>query len=136
MSGVRFLYDDGIEVEHGGPGGCVFFGERGELHIDRGHLASQPEEIVKTPLGEGDVRIERSPGHHRNWLDCLLSRQRPVADVEIGARTVAFPLLGNLAYWYGQRLKWDPQRWRFADESHNAWLDRPRREPWPLPSLD
>ena len=37
-------------------------------------------------------------GHHRNWLDCIRSRNRPLADVEIGARSVAITILGNLAY--------------------------------------
>ena len=34
---------------HGGPSGCVFHGENGTLHIDRGRLTSDPEEIVKAP---------------------------------------------------------------------------------------
>ncbi|MGO8898485.1 MAG: hypothetical protein ACLQU5_09060 [Isosphaeraceae bacterium] len=41
-------------------------------------------------------------GHHRNWLDCIRSRKRPLADVEIGARSVAITILGNLAYWNGR----------------------------------
>jgi len=135
-SGVRYVYDGGLEIVHGGPGGCVFEGASGELRIDRGHLSSQPEWITKEPLGEKDVRLFRSPGHHRNWIDCILSRESPVAPVEAGARTVTVIHLGNLAYWNHRKLRWDPKAWRFVgDEEANRWLDRDRRDPWKLPAV-
>jgi predicted dehydrogenase len=135
--GVKYTYEDGVEVEHvRGPDGCEFFGAEGSLHITRGRLSSNPERIAKDPLGEQDVHLYESPGHHRNWLDCVRSRKRPVADVEAGARTVAMIHLGNLAYWNHREIAWDPKAWRFAgDEPAPAsWLDRERREPWGLPS--
>ncbi len=59
-----------------------------------------------------------------------------MADVEIGARSVTLCHLGNLAYWYGRRLRWDPKNWKFIDDDEaNAWLDRPRRDPWQLPEV-
>ena len=106
------------------------------LRIDRDHLSSDPLAIVKEPLGAKDVHLERFPGHHRNWLDCIRSRKRPLADVEIGARSVAITILGNLAYWNGRRLRWDPARWEFVDDLEaNRWLDRERRDPWQLPAI-
>jgi predicted dehydrogenase len=134
-SGVRFIYETGVEMIHGGTSGCTFHGENGTLHIDRGRLASDPDEIVKTPLGEDDVHLPKSPGHHRNWLDCIKSRQPPVAEVEKGARTVSIVHLGNLAYWNHKRLKWNPQQWRFTDAADNHLLDRKRRDPWQLPDV-
>jgi len=134
--GVKYVYASGVEMFHGGPGGCVFEGTEGKLHIDRGHLSSEPESIVKEPLGENDVHLYKSPGHHRDWLDSIRSRQRPVADVEIGARSVTVCHLGNLAYWNRRKLRWDPQAWRFVDdEEANGWLDRERRDPWQLPEV-
>lgn len=135
-SGVRYRYDEGVEIEHGGKSGCVFHGANGTLHIDRGVLTSEPEEIVKTPLGENDVKLPTSPGHHRNWIDCIKSRERPVADVEIGARTVTTIHLGNLAYWHHKPFRWDPKKWEFVDPDDNQWLDYSRRAPWLLPLID
>jgi predicted dehydrogenase len=133
-SGVRYIYENGIEMTHGGPGGCVFTGTAGKLRIDRGHLSSEPESIVKEPLGEKDVHLYESPGHHRDWINCIRSRKRPVAEVEIGARSVAIPLLGNLAYQHRKKLRWDPGKWTFVgDEEAVKWLDRERRDPWKLP---
>src|SRR5438270_6022338 len=51
-SGVKFIYANGVVMTHGGPGGCSFVGTEGKLHIDRGVLTSEPESIVKEPLGE------------------------------------------------------------------------------------
>jgi hypothetical protein len=70
----------------------------------------------------------------RNWLDCIKSRQRPVADVEIGHRSATVCHLGNIARWSGRRLRWDPVQEKFPDDSEaNAYLDRPRRKPYELP---
>jgi len=135
-SGVTFRYANGIEMIHGGPQGCTFEGSEGTLHIGRGVLESEPKEIIEEPLGEDDVHLFRSPGHHRNWLDCIRSRQRPVADVEVGARSVTVCHLGNLAYWHRRRLQWDPKNWQFVgDDEANEWLDYPRRDPWQLPAV-
>jgi len=135
-TGVKFIYANGIEMIHGGPSGCVFHGERGTLHIDRGRLTSDPEEIVKTPLSEDEYHIEKSPGHHRNWLDCIKTREKPNADVEKGARTVTIIHLGNQAYWNQKTLEWDPKKWSFKDNGDQKLMDVERRDPWKLPELD
>jgi len=135
--GVKYVYANGIEMTHvREPGGCVFTGTQGTLHVDRGWLSSEPSSIVDTPLGENDVHLYESPGHHRDWIDCIRSRKRPIADVEIGARSVAITILGNLAYWNHRKLRWDPKQWEFVDDSEaRLWMDRERREAWPLPTV-
>jgi predicted dehydrogenase len=133
-TGVIYRYANGIEMQHGEPSGCVFTGDRGKIHIDRGLLMSDPPDLIKEPLGASEKSLFKSPGHHRNWIDCIRSRQLPLCDVEIGARTAAIIQLGNLAYWHGRRLKWNPQRWEFeGDREANGWRDRERRDPWVLP---
>jgi hypothetical protein len=142
------VYANGIEMEDvRQPGGCVFYGENGKLHIDREKLTSEPESIATDPIGEKEVHLRRpaahgaanaaeSPGHHRDWIDCMRSRKHPICDVEIGARSAAVCHLGNLAYWHHRELVWDPARWRFVNDAHaDTWLDRPRREPWQLPRI-
>ncbi|MGC8640729.1 MAG: Gfo/Idh/MocA family protein [Isosphaeraceae bacterium] len=134
--GVIYRYASGVVMVHGGPSGCTFTGDKGTLRIDRNHLTSDPASIVKKPLEAKEVHLEKSPGHHRNWIDCIRSRTRPVADVEIGARSVAITILGNLAYWNHRPLRWDPVKWEFTgDPVANRWLDRERRDPWQLPTI-
>ena len=134
--GVRYIYSNGVEMEHGGPGGCTFHGENGTMRIDRGKLESTSTEIVDQPLADDEVHLPKSPGHHRNWIDCIKDRTAPVAEVEKGARTVTIIHLGNLAYLHHKRLKWDPHKWEFADEADNHLMDRERRDPWQLPEVD
>ena len=135
-TGVKFVYANGVEMFHGGPSGCTFEGTEGKLYIDRGRLTSEPESIAKEPLVDKDVHLFKSPGHHRNWLDCIRSRERPVADVEVGARSVTVCHLANLAYWNRRKLRWDPKNWTFiGDKEANTWRDRARRAPWQLPKV-
>jgi predicted dehydrogenase len=134
--GVRYVYANGVEVIHGPSGGIQFIGTDGEITVNRGTLSSKPEEIIKQPLGEKDVHLYQSPGHQRDWLNCVRSRKRPICDVEIGARSVTVCHLGNLAYWNHRKLRWDPKTWQFVDDAEaNKWLDRERRDPWQLPKV-
>jgi predicted dehydrogenase len=131
--GVKFIYSNGVEIIHGGPSGLTIVGANGVISVDRDHLTSIPEKIAKEPLGEKDVRLFESPGHHRNWLDCIRTREKPICDIEIGAGSVTVCHLGNLAYWNDRRLRWDPKAWQFRDDPEaNTWLDCPRRDPWKL----
>jgi predicted dehydrogenase len=143
QKGVKYLYANGVVVVHGDqyePGknvnGVAFIGENGKIFVNRGFLASEPADIIKTPLGDKDTPLYKSPGHQRDWLNCLKTRKRPICDVEVGARSVTVCHLGNLAYWNHKKLKWDPAKWQFLDdEEANKWLDRARRDPYQLPSV-
>ena len=132
--GARFIMPNGVEITHGGASGVVFTGTRGMLRVDRGVLFSNPKELIQDPLADSEVHLLKSPGHHRNWLDCIKSRERCLCDVEIGARSNQYTQLGNLAYWHGRKLKWDPVKWKFpGDKEANTWLDYERRPQWKLP---
>jgi predicted dehydrogenase len=141
--GLTYVYANGVTVIHADeyePGkkvnGLAFIGSDGKVFVNRGYLASDPADIIKQPLGAHDVRLYRSPGHQRDWIECIRSRRRPIADVEIGARSVTVCHLGNLAYWNHRKLRWDPQHWQFVgDAEANKWLDRERRAPWKLPVI-
>jgi predicted dehydrogenase len=135
-AGVRFLYDNGVEMVHGPGGGVQFIGTEGEITVNRGKLSSKPDSILKEPLTDKDVRLYKSPGHQRDWLNCIKTRKQPICHVEIGARSVTVCHLGNLAYWHHKKLKWDPKKWEFVgDDEANKWLDRERRAPWTLPKI-
>jgi predicted dehydrogenase len=141
--GVRYVYDSGVDVIHAEEyepkkkvNGIAFIGADGKIFVNRGYLASDPEDIIKTALSDKDVHLFKSPGHQRNWLDCIKSREKPLCDVEIGARSVTVCHLGNLVYWNRKKLRWNPKDWQFVkDTEADKWLDRERRDPWQLPKL-
>ena len=138
-SGVRYVYAGGVDLIHGGykgRGGVNFVGTDGEIFVDRGRLQSWPESIIKEEVGDDGVRLYRSPGHQRDWLNCVRSRKRPICDVEIGAGSVTVCHLGNLAYWNRRSLKWDPAKWEFVDDKEaNGWRDYERRGKYALPEV-
>jgi hypothetical protein len=70
----------------------------------------------------------------QNWLDCIKSREKPIADVEIGHRSATVCHLGNIARLVGRKLRWDPVKEEFQDDADaNTYLDRVRRAGYELP---
>jgi predicted dehydrogenase len=131
-SGLRFVYANGVEMFHGGRSGCTFEGTEGTINVDRFHLESTPASILRQPLGERDFHLPPAARNHRqNWLDCIRSRQRPVADIAIGARSAQVCQLANLGYRLRRDLHWDPEREEFArDDEANRLRSRQNRAPW------
>jgi len=134
---VFFRYPGDIIMELGdaGPGGARFIGEKGTVTVDRAYFKSDPpelaEEAMAKPKPEGF-----QPNHLRNWLQCIKTRERPIADVEIGHRSTNVCHLGNIARWAGRRLAWDPVKEEFTnDASANQFLDRERRKGFEAPKV-
>ena len=132
--GAAVVYEDGVRLTHGGPSGTTFVGTGGMIHVDRDRLLSVPESVLEEELGEGDEALPRKAGHAADWLECIQSRERPICDVEVGARSVAVCQLMNVAYWYRREVSWDPSGWRFGEGEANAWLDYERRAGYELPA--
>jgi predicted dehydrogenase len=115
--------------------GITFYGEKGEIFVNRGKKESKPGEILSEKLSDNDVKLEKSPGHRDNWLQCIKSGKKPICHEEVGARSVTVCHLVNLAYWHHKSFKWDPAKWEFADAADNKLRDRERRDPWQLPKV-
>jgi predicted dehydrogenase len=124
--------------------GILFIGEKGRIFVSRSMLVSEPDTIAKQPLSASERKVHRTDGkgmgpHHRNWVDCIKTREKPICDVEVGARSVTVCHLANIAYWYlkpGQSLTWDPKKWEFTGEGAqqaNAWRTRERRPGYEIP---
>ena len=131
---MKYPGDIIMEFGRGPGGGGIFIGEKGMIRIDRGRVSSDPPELAKEPLVDPKVKLYVSNSHMRNWIDCIKSRKKPVADVEIGHRSSTVCHLGNIARWLGRRVKWDPEKEEFiGDDEANTYLDRPRRKPYTMP---
>ena len=131
---VFFRYANGAVMEPGNPnmGGAIFFGEKGKVTINRGIFESEPEDLALEALGKRPADF--NDNHIKNWLDCIKSRAKPVADVEAGHRSATVCHLGNIARWTGRRLHWDPVKESFVGyKDANQFLDRERRKPWVAP---
>ena len=84
------------------------------------------------PLAEKDFRLpDVGTNHKQNWLDCIRTGAKPVADVEIGARTAQVCQLANIGYQLRRPLKWNPEREEFLNDTEADGLrSRENRSPW------
>ena len=135
QKGLKYIYANGVVLEHGTSGGVLFIGDKGTILVNRGKFVATPESIGAEKIPENGIHLYKSGNHLRDFLDCVKSRQRPICDVEIGARSATVCHLGNLAYWNHRTLKWDPAQEQFiGDAEANTWINRTNREPWKLPA--
>ena len=112
---------------------CSFIGSDGTINARREGISSNPESILKEPIGEKDYHVYPSNNHHANWLDCIKSRQPTICTAEIGHRSATICHLANIGYALRRNLTWDPEKERFVnDDEANKLLDRPMRDPWKL----
>jgi len=140
---VRFILD----TKHGPMGGALFICEKGKVRINRNKFTSNPNSIAAELLKKVDEAAEekkwsdqtalwQARWHLQNWLDCIKTRQKPVADVEIGHRSITVCHLANITRRVGRPLKWDPAKEQFdGDEEANKLVDLPRRKGYELPTL-
>lgn len=113
--------------------GMKFHGPKGRLTMDRNTFVVEPAELgVGEVIGEPE-RSWAHPEHHNDFFECMRTRGRPAADIEIGVRSTAAVLLAGIALKTRRRLVWDGDAERFiGDEAANRHLTRPYRAPWHL----
>lgn len=139
---VAIKYANGVEVhfdlEYGKApmGGAIFRCEGGSLEINRNNLKANPISIIddapEPDPPEGPTWIARP--HIENFFDCMATRNRPHADVEIGHRSISVCHLVNITRILNRPLQWDPAKELFVnDDEANSYVDRPRRKGYELP---
>jgi predicted dehydrogenase len=129
---VRHTYANGVILYTDSQGFDVeFHGTDGWIKVNRNEMQASDPDITREPLGPGDVHLENSSDHYTNWFDCIRTRRRPIADVEIGCRSATVCHLGTIAIRTGRTIEWDPVKEEITnDPSLNRWLSRPYRSPW------
>jgi predicted dehydrogenase len=141
--------------------GIMFQGTKGTMFIDRAGYEITPQMAMHTEKDSAGAReayddlvgfgqyftseaaAERGSGssqhlpHVRNFLDAIKTRARPAGDIEIGHKSTAPCLIGNIALRTGMKLRWDGKAERFSNSVEaNAMLSRPYRAPWRLAGME
>ena len=134
---LEYAYADGVKliVASGEPslrfeGTDGWVGNRGW----RGKLEASRPAILNSVIGPEEIHLYTCPqGEHRNFLDCVKSRQACYFPPEIGQRCFTIAHIGNIAMRLGRKLRWNPQEERFVDDDEaNRMLARAARSPWHL----
>jgi hypothetical protein len=146
------VYANGVTMDISGdfPNGIKFYGAKGWIFVSRGDekvtasdpgaklkdataLAASDPKIIQSEIGPDEIHLYVSHEQHRNWLDCVRSRQEPISPVEMGHRACSTCLLHHIAMKANRKLYWDPMKERFKDDQQaNALLSRPQRAPYTL----
>lgn len=70
-----------------------------------------PGEKGLPPMGIDDMSTE----HMANWIDCMRSRQQPVATVNDGFAQSVACIMATKAYWSGKKQYWDAKAEEIID---------------------
>ncbi len=129
------VYKNGVRMigSSRGERGLKLVGSEGWIfiHIHGGHLKASRASLLKEKIKPDEIHVERSPGHRRNFLDCVKSRKKPVAHEEIGHRTATICHLLNIGMLAQRDLEWDPDRESITnDPAINRMVHRSMRSPW------
>ena len=123
--------------------GVEFHGEKGILVVDRGgwevHAETdqfkQPNRVFRMKAlprqgGSSDYHFT----HVKNFIECVKSRQKPVADVEIGHKSILACHLANIGVRLGRYVRWDAKQEKIiGDAEAQKLVVSHYRKPWVLP---
>ena len=113
------------------PYGAAFYGSDATLVLGGSSWTIYPKDggvgqTVKGPTEE----------HEKNFLECVKSRKRPNADVEIGRLSTTLCHLGNISNHLKRDVRFDPKTETFGnDKEANAYLTKQYRSPYNLPKV-
>ncbi len=143
------------EVAAGGRDGLEIYGTKGTLAINRRGFEILPDALLtpesQIPRFTGPVAAPDTPAprceavkdvgyeqvrdqfrpHVRNFLDCVKSRQAPLADLDSAHQTSIACHLANIAMRTGRVIQWDPAANDIVgDAAASALLTKTYRAPW------
>ena len=96
--------------------------------VNRVEVKPEPWVAAKKEPGSSNEQFDL---HVRNFLDCIKTRQRPIADVEEGHKTAVACHLANISLRTGRKLRWDADKEEIiGDKEAHAMTERPYRKPW------
>ena len=137
---LTFVYDNGVIMtnepfDEAETKGVKFWGSDGWIVVTRGGYDASDESLFPEGYGEGQdgMLYESAPDHLINFIECMKTREEPIANVETGQRTVATCILGNVAHWLGRPVEWDPVKQFFVnDPEAEKYFHREYREGYTL----
>jgi len=116
--------------------GTKWIGTEGWVWVDRGGFeASNPDWKKGKSLPEElrKIKLYESPGHWRNFLDCVKSRQPTIAPAQTAHHSAIPGHLGLIAMLTGRKINWDVKHEKIlGDADASQLLTRTYRAPYHL----
>ena len=80
----------------------------------------------------GEARNASTDDHWRDFLAAVRARSKPICDIEIGHKSTAMALLGNVSLRSRQRVDWEPLAETTENKEAQTYLRKEYRAPWKL----
>lgn len=114
--------------------GIYFHGEQATLYSNYGMHKIVPEAGRNAKLEVPDKpKLPPSPGHHREFVNCIKSRQQPSCNVAYHHRVNVPLCLANAALKLGRSIQFDPKTETVVGDEEAARACVPTyRKPWTL----
>ena len=91
-------------------------GHEGNIFLGGGNCVLKPERLFADEVDEEVVRcpsIQNDQEAHRlDWLQCIRTRRKPLADVELGTQVMVVVDLATRSMWEGKTFTFDPKTMR------------------------
>ncbi|MDQ2730134.1 MAG: gfo/Idh/MocA family oxidoreductase, partial [Armatimonadota bacterium] len=132
------IFEGGVEMHVANTGnegfrmGTKWIGENGHwIWVDRDGFESEPKRLLQEKIGANEVHLFRSPGHWREFLDCVKTRQPTLAPAETAHRSASIGHLGQIAMLLSRTIHWDPETEQILnDPGATSMLSTAMRSPW------
>ena len=114
--------------------GIYFHGSNGTMYANYGTYKIIPEGDRMEGREPPPPSIPPSPGHEREWLDCIKSREQPSCSPSYHVRVDVPVVLGLLSYKLGRSIQFDPRTESIVGDEEAARAAKPEyRDPWKFP---
>jgi predicted dehydrogenase len=115
--------------------GIYFHGVNGTMYCNYGMHKVVPEGDRMSGAATPEPSIPPSPGHERQWLDCIKTREQPDCNVFYHSKVDVPLVLGNLSYALGRSIAFDPVAEKITGDDEAARRAIPEyRAPWKFPA--
>jgi predicted dehydrogenase len=132
----RYPNDVTLVIAGGAPDiimGTKWIGTEGWVHVDRSSFDASDLDWFTIPEDHYKVKLYRSDDHHRNFLECVKSRQATITPVEVAHHSTIPGHLGLISMLVGRRIRWDAlSETILNDREASGLLTRTYRAPWRL----
>jgi predicted dehydrogenase len=135
---MRIWNPYGMETQENG---VAIYGTDGVMHIGRWNMDGGQKYGYRVfdkthKLVFEDYETEVKAWHPRNFIDCVKSRKKPNAEIEIGFKSTQFAHLANIVIRSGHNIKFDAKTGTIAgDAQASALLGREYRKHWATPKI-
>ena len=114
--------------------GIYFHGANGTMYANYDQCKIVPEGDKTKGLLPSPPSIPPSPGHEREWLDCIKSRQQPSCSVFYHTHVDVPIVLSLLSLRLGRSIRFDPATEKIIADPEAAQMAIPKyRSPWEFP---